>query len=1079
MTSSRTAILTFLLAAIAIGLPTFCVAQQSEDAELFWNSDQSLFGSIGDSDDQQLEWHASTLFLDPVLIPINRLKAIRLSASTEHYQTDEPYQVELLDGSVLFGTITRLDDSQLEMRANRFGKIAVKRSHVRSILNLEKSKRVWSAMNLDDWQAMPPEAKAHWKLDAGSFQCNAADSHLFREFDSTRSFRIDFCLQWNKTPDFFVAIGVPEKGKTIGSLPKLETWGNDLMFSQGDDLSPIVMLDHQAKTMRLAIQYNKQDNSISILDSNRRVLHNAKITGDPSEQLGLCFGNRQGDLIIRTLSYAPVQEKSAADAARQNEAGTSLQALPLSFDGQWWTVRDADSKDSDASGAKETRIGVSDFQGAFVTWQRDETSTALPKESVIKIKFADGMRLDGQLKSIRDKCLTVMPTWSKSAVTVSFEGATRIEFTGSATAKAKPMPHQLFSGTESLRGRLVDDGDHQLKWRTEGTLNDVRLTSGDARIVLKPNFKLAENQQKENVAKKILHPNTLYLKNHDILPCRVTSVDESSVHYESNGVKRLVDRKVVKAISLGSEVVPEKLEVTDPSWTSLPQTESCKTNEGQFTFKTEQTICHPYLFCSGEFEFELNRNGESIIGLECGVLPDEIGDGELLVRKKLSLFHILTMPNRMSMSSNPFVPAIDKWTLTDASTLHINVKLVANKVVVTINETHIIEFPRVIATAADNGLGVYFKVFHPIRTDKKAEAESYVSLSNFRRNSSRTNPVDFVNPRRMELALTIPRLKQSSPPPIILCSTNGDLLRGTVLSMDGESVVVNVHGLKRKIERKLISSIIWTGKHSSMLNEADFVEYDFVQSNPINEKHELNSSNHQTNKIQIWDVGERRTTGEQTTWNSDGESPASLVGTSATLGDSAIELDSVIELRIGAAIQDAKSFPFSNWAARFTRQPIIPGPDTDIKVADSAPHGSIGTPVDSFNATMIDGTVVTLEDLQGKVVVLDFWATWCGPCVKGLPELIKVVDSFPKASVIFIAVNQKESADVIKAFLKKKELECPVSLDPGPLAHQFEVEGLPSTIVIDPSGKIAYRKTGFDPRVGFSKLKTVIDELVK
>jgi thiol-disulfide isomerase/thioredoxin len=139
----------------------------------------------------------------------------------------------------------------------------------------------------------------------------------------------------------------------------------------------------------------------------------------------------------------------------------------------------------------------------------------------------------------------------------------------------------------------------------------------------------------------------------------------------------------------------------------------------------------------------------------------------------------------------------------------------------------------------------------------------------------------------------------------------------------------------------------------------------------------------------------------------------------------------------------------------------------------------IGSPAPPVKANLLDGTEFDLSKHRGKVVVLDFWATWCGPCVRALPELMKATSSFPKNKVVFVAVNQREKAKQIKKFLKQKKWESlTVALDPQAAAGKsFNVEGIPQTVIIDKQGKIRHVHVGFSPNIG-SRLKKEIQALV-
>ena len=139
----------------------------------------------------------------------------------------------------------------------------------------------------------------------------------------------------------------------------------------------------------------------------------------------------------------------------------------------------------------------------------------------------------------------------------------------------------------------------------------------------------------------------------------------------------------------------------------------------------------------------------------------------------------------------------------------------------------------------------------------------------------------------------------------------------------------------------------------------------------------------------------------------------------------------------------------------------------------------IGKKAPNFESVLLDGSKFKLSEQKGKVAVLDFWATWCGPCVKALPELIEKTSQFDKKDVVFIAVNQGESRKIISTFLKKKKLQgLTVALDKKQnIGRDYKVQGIPKTIIIDQKGTIRHVEVGFAEKTAF-RIMTEISNLL-
>jgi thiol-disulfide isomerase/thioredoxin len=131
-----------------------------------------------------------------------------------------------------------------------------------------------------------------------------------------------------------------------------------------------------------------------------------------------------------------------------------------------------------------------------------------------------------------------------------------------------------------------------------------------------------------------------------------------------------------------------------------------------------------------------------------------------------------------------------------------------------------------------------------------------------------------------------------------------------------------------------------------------------------------------------------------------------------------------------------------------------------LRVGD--PNAGIADPM-QFTLTGLDGRKLSMAGLKGKVVVLDFWATWCAPCRQQHPLLDRVRERFASnPDVVFLSIDTDEDRNAVKRFLEEARWEDRVYFEDG-LSRALGVMSIPATIVFGRDGKVFSRLTGFVP----------------
>lgn len=124
----------------------------------------------------------------------------------------------------------------------------------------------------------------------------------------------------------------------------------------------------------------------------------------------------------------------------------------------------------------------------------------------------------------------------------------------------------------------------------------------------------------------------------------------------------------------------------------------------------------------------------------------------------------------------------------------------------------------------------------------------------------------------------------------------------------------------------------------------------------------------------------------------------------------------------------------------------------------------IGEEAPQFQGTTFDGKKIELSDFKGRVVLIDFWASWCGPCRKEMPALIELYNHYRKSPFEVIAINIDDKLENAQEFMDQlpEYIRFTIVKDPKQeIPPKYDIKGMPTSILIDKKGIIRFWHTGF------------------
>jgi len=1005
---------------------------------LRWSNGDSLHGQLLSAQDNVLLWK-SPLFVDPVQIDARYLTLVEFGLPPDSDQTvRDPLRVVFRNGDVLFARLQSINDALLTFSSQRHGTIRVRRDGIRMLERMDNPGLVYvGPLGIEDWSTLEQgQAFEKWEQTPdGPLATTAWRSELFRELEIPAQAEIEVTIQSAEKLKFLLSFS----DRPDDSV-RIETWDDELVALAGDDFEPIMTIGPGQTTIQLRLYLDRDLGQLTVYSSAGQKLGEIKGAKPRGTRTGFYLRNKGEQLQLNGLrvsrwSGAPPQVINERGSRIHLARGTAVYGQLTEFDAATGTF-------SLKTENEVERISLTDVDRIFLA----DDEKDVPSDEVAQAYYYDGTRITGDLVRIENGRMQIKPNSAEAPIGSALAGMRRLIFRQPEDLPEDGHDRVYWEGG-SLRGTLAggDTPETAIQWRPVGALNSTNLAAGSkARFVRSEKSEgIRYDRQKFN--------DMVFLTTRDVIPCRVSSIDREFVHLETAlAAATRIPNQFVRAIELADSAEPYAVGFGDDGWKQLGlASDGLQRDAEQLVFNRLASIGHPDLLHGSDVTFRVNWNPQHRATVALALKNVDLASGAPQP-------HLMINLHGESVFAGPFLNGAgiagelrsqaEKVLQCESGEAIVRLQLKREGLILEVNNEVLFSFDDGWPKAADGSSGGFgFALF----VDPGSEAP--VSISDFAVNRSsgprdRTEISDAVRQR----ALMIPRFRRESPSTHVLIAPNGDILRGQLTGMREGRILFESQLEPFAFDRHRVASIVWL--HPMGIEESP----GWDESRPV-VRAVLNGN------LMVSLQPEKMADGR-------------LVGSSPLLGTCAVPVGSIVELQAGGFGPTDDGQVYANWTPQAAPEPDIPNPTATAQSLTESPL--VGTPARNFSVELLGGGRTSLKELQGKIVVLDFWASWCVPCVRAMPEVISATDEFADRGVVLIALNQEEQEKLIGAFLISNGLKAQVGLDrTASIARQFGVDTIPQTFVIDQQGLIAGHAIGARPNLGES-LKTLIEDLL-
>ena len=1025
-------------------------ADDAPTSSLHWANGDQMSGRLLDATASRLRWQSAT-FDEPFSLDLGALLSVRFS-QTETNQPLETMRFITHPGDVLYGDLVDLNDDDLVVRSRRHGQIRLPLSSIRSFRRLHDEGLIYMGPNgVAGWKTVSVQRRvSEWSSNAeGELSTDVLAGELFRDLKLPEISEIELVLRWNRRPGFVITFADPSALRLSQEAVRLETWEDELVLQTlagNGNFEQLRTLKSGDKSIGLRLLWNQRTGELAIYSDHGDLL--GKMSAGPNTgqgHSGLYIKNKGSDL---TLAKLRVSNWSGGPPSSTVDEQTGCVRL---VDGQrlFGQIRAFDQQTNsftiELPSARTQQVKLAEI--ASVSFA-DLTAEATPKPQVI-LSYYDGTLIRGSLESIQQGTVSIKNDYCDQPIQAHLDGARRLQF--AAQDLAQTAEEVLEMGKLKLHGQLAPTSRSRLGWRPTGSENAAPLPTDRALRVIRESA-----VEQKSLARDA--PDVIYLNNGDVLPCRVVSIDETHLVIDSTFAHAArIPLDMATAVEFGADTQLPLAGFVGKRWSVVEKVQGAvKRADKQVVFYGPGSLGHRDALRGDEISFDMQWSATTPVAMTVSFFakdPKRTSPPSVLVYCVQQQLFV-----RGFRGGHQLIQAGRRRDVFQNKRARLTFKLDKKKLEVFVDQRKVLSHALVDTDRAGRGIVLAVQRLDGGRQKgfvARAVADRLVTISEFQVGRSKGPSGSLrIDDLQKNVVLTVPRNRKQNPPTHLLVAKNGDLLRGRLIDLTATTAHFESQFDEFGFARERLAGIVWLRPSAELPPQ-------------------LPRDNPPTQVVFA--------SGSALTFVADGMRQDRIEGSHPILGSCSVPRTAILELRMGYPNGGPTKRAYADWELRPAKEPRFAGADSSTPGSESSPgldSPLVGTVANDFNIPLLDGGVFRLSDHSDKVVILDFWATWCGPCVRAMPHIIQTANQFPPGKVVLLAVNQQEKGQAIRDFMKTRGWQVTVALDRnGKIGRQFQVDAMPQTVIVGRGGKIERLHVGAQPEFQ-EQLGNILRQLV-